>query len=204
VRRTLFLVNVVVGGLGCLFAAGIVRDIVTHRSLPPVPAPRPAQSALDPAEPLAVPPPLASFQVIATRNMFNPARTEATGATAVAAMAAGVRPILHGVLIDGEKRRAFLEEPPARQVSGYSVGDQIAGGRLAAIEPDRVVIVRPQGRLEVFLQDASKPRPAAPITGGAAVGPQGQTIQAPSSSGRITAPSSSGRVTAPLPPQQPQ
>jgi hypothetical protein len=123
--------------------------------------------------------------------MFNPGRTEATGATAAAATAAGVRPILHGVLIDGARSRAYLEEPPVGRVLGYSVGDQIAGGRLEAIEPNRVVIVRPQGRLEVFLQDPSKPRPVTP----AAAGPPGQPGQP------TRAPSSSGRGTPPRPPQ---
>ena len=187
--RALFLANVVVGGLGCLFAAGIVRDVVAHRSLPPVPAPPATQSTLDAAPPSPVPPPLASFQVIATKNMFNPGRTEATGATAAAAAAAGVRPILHGVLIDGARSRAYLEEPPAGRVLGYSVGDQVAGGRLESIEPNRVVIIRPQGQLEVFVQDPSKPRPAMP----AAAGPPGQQP--------TRAPSSSGRGTTPRPPQ---
>ena len=194
--RALFLTNVVVGGLGCLFAAGIVRDVVTHRSLPPVPAPPATQSTLDAAAPSAAPPPLASFQVIATKNMFNPGRIEATDAMAAAATAAGVRPILHGVLIDGQRSRAYLEEPPVGRVLGYSVGDQVAGGRLESIEPNRVVIVRPQGRLEVFLQDPSKPRQVTP----AAAGPPG-----PPPPGQPTrAPSSSGRVTTPRPPQQPQ
>ena len=200
--RALFLANVVVGALGCLFAVGIVRDIVTHRSLPPAPTPHATQSTLDAAAPSAAPPPLASFQVIATKNMFNPGRTEATGAVAAAATAAGVRPILHGVLIDGARSRAYLEEPPAGRVLGYSVGDQIAGGRLEAIERDRVVIVRPQGRLEVFLQDPSKPRQ---VTGPAAGPPATAGPPGPPPPGQPTrAPSSSGRVTTPRPPQQPQ
>lgn len=192
--RRLFLINVLMGGLGCLLAAGIIRDVVTHRSLPPVSVPRTTHSTPNPAGSPAAPPPIASFQVIATRNMFHPARTEATEATAVGATAAGVRLILHGVLIDGPKSRAYLEEPPGLQVFGYSVGDQIAGGRLEAIEPDHVVIVRPQGRLEVFLQDPSKPRQVTP----AAAGPPG------SPGPFIRVPSSSGRVTTPRPPQQPQ
>ena len=194
--RALFLTNVLVGALGCFFAVGIVRDVVAHRSLPPVPASPATQSTLDVAAPSAAPPPLASFQVIATKNMFNPGRTEATEASASAAMVAGVRPVLHGVLIDGARSRAYMEEPPAGRVLGYSVGDQIAGGRLESIEPNRVVIVRPQGQLEVFVQDPSKPRPATP----AAAGPPG----APPPGQPTRTPSSSGRVTTPRPPQQPQ
>jgi hypothetical protein len=192
----LLLANVLVSGLGCLFAAGIVRDVIAHRSLPPVAPPRASQSPLDAAAPPAAPPPIASYQIIATKNMFNPGRSEATGASAAAAVAAGVRPILHGVVLDGARSRAYLEEPPAPQVVGYAVGDQIAGGRLESIGVDRVVIIRPQGRLEVLLQDPSKPRQSVPTAGGAAagapaggaVGSQGQPIRAPSSSGRVPTP----------------
>lgn len=194
--RALFLANVLVGGLGFLFAAGIVRDVVAHRSLPPVAPPRASQSPLDAAGQPAAAPPIAAYQIIATKNMFNPGRAETTDASAAAAVAAGVRPILHGVVLDGDRSRAYLEEPPARQVSRYGIGDPIAGGRLESIGVDRVVIIRPQGRLEVLLQDPSKPRQSVPTAGGAAagapaggaVGPQGQPIRAPSSSGRVPTP----------------
>lgn len=190
--RGLLLANVLVGALGCLFVAGIVRDVVTHRSLPLVAAARVSQSRLDAAGPPASPPPIAAYQTIATKNMFNPGRSEVSDASAAAAVAAGVKPILHGVVLDGERSRAYLEEPPARQVFGYAVGDRIAGGRLESIDFDRVVIIRPHGRLEVLLQDPSKPRQVAP----AAAGAPGQPVGAPSA---IRAPSSSGRVTTPLP-----
>jgi hypothetical protein len=73
-------------------------------------------------------------------------------------------------MLDGPKSRAYLEEPPARRVFGYAVGDTIAGGRLDSIGPDRVVITRPEGPVEVLLHDPSKPRPVAP----AAASPPGQ------------------------------
>lgn len=186
--RALFLANVLVGALGCLFAAGIVRDVVIHRALPAGAPPRATQSPLDAVGPPAVTPPLASYQVIASKNMFNPGRSEATESSAAAAVAAGVRPILHGVVLDGERSRAYLEEPPARQVFGYGLGDPIAGGRIESIQIDRVVIVRPQGRLEVLLQDPSKPRQGVPTVGGVPAAPPGQVFRAPSSSGRVTTP----------------
>jgi hypothetical protein len=194
--RALFLANVLVAGLGCLFAAGIVRDVVTRRSLPPVPAPRASQSTLEAAGLPASAPPMAAYQIIATKSMFNPGRSETTEPAASAAVAAGVKPILHGVMLDGERSRAYLEDPSARQVFGYAVGDAIAGGRVESIDFDRVVIIRPQGRLEVLLQDPSKPRQVAPAAGGPPAGPQARPIRAPSSSGRVTTP--------PAPPPQPQ
>jgi len=79
------------------------------------------------------------------------------------------KPILHGVVVDGAKSRAFLEDPAVKRVAGYSVGDTISGGRIQRITDDRVVIARPEGPLEVLLQDPGKPRPVP--TSGAPASP---------------------------------
>jgi len=114
--------------------------------------------------------------VIPARNLFNPGRSETATAPAVAV----AKPILHGVVITGAKSRAFLEDPAAKRVAGYSVGDTVGGGRIQKIADDRVVIARPEGLLEVLLKDPTKPRPAptassAPAQGGPPQGgpPQG-------------------------------
>jgi hypothetical protein len=162
VSRRPFIANILVGALGCLFAVGVIRDLGGGRSLPPAPVPRESQSTLEVAAAEAPPTPITAFHVIATKNPFNPGRLEATATSAASAMAPGVKPVLHGVLLDGDQSRAYLEEPPARQVYGYAIGDRIAGGRLESIAFDRVVIVRPDGPLEVLLQDPAKPKPGAP------------------------------------------
>src|SRR4029453_15761241 len=114
-------------------------DVVAHRSLPPLAPPRASQSPLDAAAPPATPPPIASYQIIATKKILNPA-------------------LPPGAVVDGDRGPPYLEGPPARQVSRYGIGDPIAGGRLESIGVDRVVIIRPQGRLEVVLQDPAEPR----------------------------------------------
>jgi hypothetical protein len=158
-------VNTLVTALGCLFTVGLIRELGTGRPLPPVPALRASQSAPEAGgQPAGQPAPITTYQTIATKNLFNPGRSEVTVANVAAPV---VKPVLHGVMIDGDKSRAYLEEPPARRVFGYTVGDAVAGGRLDSIGPDRVVITRPEGRMEVLLQDPSKPKPVAP----AAVGP---------------------------------
>lgn len=168
--RWAFGANVLVAALGCVLAAGLVYQLSTERPLPAAPARRSSQSAMEakghPDKPRA---PIAAYSQIATKNLFSPGRSETV---AVAAMVApGSKPILHGVVVDGDRSRAFLEEPPARHVFGYSVGDIIAGGRLQTISPDRVVIVRPEGSVEVLLQDPSKPKEVAtPTTGPAGDG----------------------------------
>ena len=159
--RRLLIVNVLVGALGCLFAAGLVRELSTGHPLPPVPAPRTSRSAPE-ADGAAAgqPVPLVTYHTIATKNLFNPGRSEVTVATVAAPP--GPKPVLHGVMLDGPKSRAYLEELPAKRVFGYAVGDTIAGGRLDSIGPDRVVITRPEGPVEVLLHDPSKPKPVAP------------------------------------------
>jgi hypothetical protein len=168
VSRRFLVLNVLLGALACLFAVGLIRGLGTVRALPPVPAPRASQSAPEAGGAAAGQPvPIGTYQTIATKNLFSPARSEVTVATVAAA---GPKPILHGVMLDGPKSRAYLEEPPARRVFGYAVGDTIAGGRLDSIGPDRVVITRPEGPVEVLLHDPSKPKPVAP----AATSPAGQ------------------------------
>ena len=154
--RRLLVVNVLLGIVSVALATGIVRTLVVKRSLPLPAAARVASAPPPAAASASADPGLSSYAVIASRNLFNPARSE-TLATAAAPVS---KPILHGVVLDGAKSRAFLEDPAVKRVAGYSVGDTIGGGRIERISDDRVVIARPEGLLEVLLQDPSKPRPA--------------------------------------------
>src|SRR5262249_32786913 len=157
-------------GFFCVvFAVGIVRSLFVKR---PLPAAAAARTAVAPA-PAVIPAPsavgLETYTPITTQNLFNPGRGETA---TVAAVGAGT-PLLHGIVIEGVKSRAFLEDPSAKRVAGYSVGDPVAGGKLQKIADDRVVIARPEGLVEVLLQDPTKPRPVpaappvAPVAAGA-------------------------------------
>jgi len=157
--RRLLVLNAVLAILCVVFAVGIVRTLLVKH---PVPAPAPAaQRAAAASRPTATTeagdPGLDALAVIAAQNLFNPGRSE----TAVAAAVSVAKPILHGVVIHGAQSRAYLEDPTAKRVAGYSVGDTVGGGKIQKIADDRVVIARPEGLLEVLLQDPSKPRPAA-------------------------------------------
>jgi hypothetical protein len=162
VSRRRLAVNVLVGLLGCLFAAGVVRELLTPLRLPPPSAPRAAQPVRVAPPTPAPPAAAASYAVVASRNLFSPTRSEAAAGPAVAA---GPKPYLHGVVMNGVKSRAFLEDPVAKRTFGYSVGDTVAGGRVQSISADRVIIARPDGLLEVLLQDPAKPRPAPTAPG---------------------------------------
>jgi hypothetical protein len=172
VSRRLLVINVALGIVSVVLAVGIFRTLLAKRPVPPPPAPR-AVSAPAPAaaagevEAANVGP--GAYGVIAAQTLFNPNRSE-TPAAAVAAAPPGPKPILYGVVVDGAKSRAFLEDPAFKRVGGYSVGDTVGGGTIQKIADDRVVIGRPEGPIEILLQDPSKPR-AAPAATAAQAGP---------------------------------
>src|SRR5437660_551563 len=86
---------------------GLGRELLAAHPLPPPPVPRPARPvALTAAAATATPPPSgAAHGVIAAKNLFSPSRSEAQAGLAVAA---GPKPVLHGVVMDGPKSRAYL------------------------------------------------------------------------------------------------
>jgi len=106
-----------------------------------------------------------AYGAIASRNLFSPDRSEApSGAMAANALAALPKPSLHGVILRDGAPMAYLEDPVTKRVAGYRVGDSIAGGTLQSISEDRVILVRPEGQVDVRLHDPSRPRPPVPAT----------------------------------------
>lgn len=179
--QRLLVLNVVLGLVSLAFAVGIVRTLVVKHPLPSAGVPRPMAAPAPAAVPVTADAGPDTYAMIAAQNLFNPARSE----TATAAAVAVVKPILHGVVIQAGTSRAFLEDPSAKRVGGYSVGDTIGGGKIQKIADDRVVIARPEGMVEVLLQDPSKPRPAPTAAPGVIAG-QGQLVPGmPAAPGQI-------------------
>ena len=164
------LLDVVLVALGCAAGVGLVREVVGGRSLPPVRVAAEADGKPGPADAAAPPSPrpprarggAAAYAVIAARNLFNASRGEAAVVPIAPVGVAATPLILHGVVIDGEQSRAYLDDPIAKRVFGYAVGDTVAGGRLEKIQDDRIAIRRPEGLVEVLLQDPAKPPADAP------------------------------------------
>ena len=104
--------------------------------------------------------PLASYGVIGAKSLFSPARTE--GEAAAGPAQSGPRPFLYGVVVATDLSIAYLEDPGSKRVTGYRVGDAIAGGTLTVIAPDHVVLKRSDGMIDVPLRDPAKPRAAVP------------------------------------------
>src|SRR5262249_30020023 len=72
----------------------------------------------------------------------------------------------------------YLEDPASKRVSGYRIGDAVAGGTVQAISADSVSINRPDGKIDVRLRDPGKPRPAGqPATAGVQPGQPGAVAQ---------------------------
>lgn len=177
------------------------------RPLPPEPA---LPVAIRPAPPEPGPPQPREpgrYELVAMRNLFSATRSEAVTPAAPPPPPAP-KPLLHGVLFDDGRSRAFLEDPLTKKVFGYTEGDTVAGGRIEKIRPDRVVIVRPEGRLEVSIHDAGRPRnaggratvagPSPPAAGTPAVTPP--SILPPS----LTPPGGAQRIESPAPPPRPR
>jgi hypothetical protein len=186
------MLNIALALVGCLLAAALTRELVAAHLLPSPPVPRATRAvATAPPPSASAPPSTAGYGVIATKNLFSASRSEAAAGPVAAA---GPKPVLHGVVLDGPKSRAYLEDPLVKRTFGYAVGDTLGGGRVESIAADRVVIGRGDGSVEVLLRDPSKPRPTPPAPGPAGAPPAGA---APS--GTATTPSATPPTNEPAP-----
>lgn len=165
--RRLLAINIVLAGVSVLCIALIVRQIATAR-----PASAPRTRSTTAAAPTSAPAaearlPAQAYNVIASRNLFSPTRSEAPG-PGIAGGGAPVlvaKPALHGVVLREGSPIAYLEDPLTKRIAGYRIGDPIAGGTVQTISADAVMISRPDGMVDVRLRDPSKPRPAPPPPG---------------------------------------
>ena len=153
--RRLLLLNLVLVTAGVVFFVYIVRTLLAS---PQLPAPRavtaPPADRAPTEESARSARPLATYDIIAARSLFNPSRSEA----GTAAVAPTTKPLLYGVVLKDGASEAFLEDPVTKKVLAYKPGDQVAGGQLERIEADRVVIRRGEGTFEVLLRDSQKPK----------------------------------------------
>lgn len=189
--------NVLLAIAAVLFATQIGRGVVVPQTASGAVSRKPVAPAA-PGAPLPVAdgavegrPPLASYGSIPAKNLFAPSRSE--GATSTAGAAPGPKPFLYGVVLRDDLSIAYLEDPASKRVAAYRIGDMIAGGTLAAIAPDYVVLTRPDGPVEVKLRDPSKPRPAEAATQAGQPGAPGTPAGVPPA----------GVIRPPLPPPPP-
>jgi hypothetical protein len=162
------LTNVVMIALAVTFAALLILDFVRPRPLPPAPAPRQTKAASARQTDQgagASDEKLGSYNVIAAKSLFNPSRSEDTSTGATPAAPLPPKPVLHGLVVDGQRSVAYLEDPVSKRVLAYRVGDAVAGGTLEKIGDDRIEIRRADGQMDVLLRDPGKPKPTSPPSG---------------------------------------
>jgi hypothetical protein len=165
--RTLAAVNLVLAALAVLLVLYIGRQFVAPTPLPV--GGRRAATAAPAAAIETVRPPAAAYNVVASRNLFSPTRTEAPSSSVIAA-APVVKPNLFGVVVRDSGSIAYLEDPTTKRVAGYRVGDRILGGTVQSIKADAVTIDAPGGAMDVRLHDPGRPR-ATPATAAGAPQP---------------------------------
>ena len=103
------------------------------------------------------------YEVIATRTLFHPNRSEPTRSEAITPTLPPAPTLaLYGVVISGDTYLAYIQDLATKQVLGYRTGAKLAGGQVERIEPDRVVIMRADGPIEVMLHRPKEPLPVVP------------------------------------------
>jgi hypothetical protein len=167
--KKLLIINAILLSIAAGSIVLIVRQVVAPMAMPSPSGGRPSPAGPSPgASSDTSRPPAAAYAVVASKNLFSPSRTEAP-ITATAA-AAAVKPNLYGIVLREGSPIAYLEDPTSKRVSGYRIGDAIAGGTLQTITADSVVITRPDGKMDVRLHDPNKPKPAPPAAAAAVPG----------------------------------
>jgi hypothetical protein len=127
--------NIVLAALSAVFIAYIVRQLVSPTPLPVGGRRAAATTVVTPAveTPRA---PAGAYTVVASRNLFNPSRSDTAGGTSTATAGPVVRPNLFGIVVREGGSIAYLEDPVTKRVVGYRVGDKVVGGTVQTIKAD--------------------------------------------------------------------
>jgi hypothetical protein len=157
--RKLLLINAILIAIAAGSVVYIARQMMAPMPMPSAGKGRAAGTEAERAVDLPRPP-ASAYTAVAAKNLFSPTRTEGP-VTATNAPALNVpKPNLFGVVLREGSPIAYLEDPTTKRVSGYRVGDAVAGGTIQTISSDSVSINRPDGKMDVRLRDPGKPRPA--------------------------------------------
>lgn len=155
--KRLLLVNLLLLVLSGFFAARLVWTVWRQPPPPQFSVPpsqvSPIRATIEDGAP-GNRPPLETYRVVATRNLFSPNRSD----SGVQAGMPASPLFLYGVVIGGGVRVAYLENPVTKRLAEYRVGDPVAGGQLDQIEADHVVVRQGGVPLTVMLRDPRKPQ----------------------------------------------
>jgi hypothetical protein len=170
--KKLLLINAILIAIAAGSVVFIARQLMVPMPMPQAGKARPpAGEGERPAD--AGRPPASAYLTVVSKNLFSPTRTEAPVSATASAIANLPKPNLFGIVLREGAPIAYLEDPTTKRVSGYRIGDAVAGGTVQAISADSVSIQRPDGKMDVRLRDPGKPRPAVqPATAAGTPGAQ--------------------------------
>lgn len=152
--RVLLLVNLCLAGIVCLLGLKVYSVWYSPQSQPSISV---DQKMTKPstrwsAERFQAKRPMKAYDIIVTKNLFSPSRTERETGSSLESRS-GI--ILCGTLIWGAYKTALLEmsDPKGQEVlKEIKVGDTVAGYRVADILDDRVILESEQGNRSRVLQ----------------------------------------------------
>ena len=157
--KKLLLINAILIAIAAGSVVFIARQLMAPMPMPQAGKARPPAAAGErPAD--AGRPSASAYMTVVAKNLFSPTRTEAPVSATASAAANLPKPNLFGIVLREGAPIAYLEDPTTKRVSGYRIGDAVAGGTVQAISADSVSIQRPDGKMDVRLRDPGKPRQA--------------------------------------------
>src|SRR6185295_3642355 len=120
IPRWAVVLNLVVLAAAGYLAVTLTRELTRTQPLPAAPASRQTRSdqaaGRDGAAGRPADEKLDQYNVIVSKHLFNPVRSEnSTAPTAAPAVPLPPKPVLHGIVLDGEKSRAYLEDPATKR-----------------------------------------------------------------------------------------
>lgn len=174
--KPLRLTNLALGLVALSLAGALAKSWVAPAApvtSPSVEKPSPEQAAMAFNRPAR--PPLSQFDLLLEKNpMKQPPPAGAPGATSSLPPPVPLPALVGTVLVDDE-RRAILSEKGKSHI--YTIGQEVAGGVVARIEEDRIVLKRGNSDVEIPLKAAIE---AAPTPQGQALVPAAPSVVAPS------------------------
>jgi type II secretory pathway component PulC len=161
--RPVLVLNILMAGLSVLFLVRIADAV--FRPGPALPirvasSPTPINSAVVADSSRS----RTAYDLIPARNLFHPDRAQPKRSDALGALPVAPALLLYGVVWSEDNPLAYVEDPTTKKIFGYRRGDPMAGGFVERIEPDRIVIQRTGGPIEILLRAPNKPRPVAAAT----------------------------------------
>ena len=105
-----------------------------------------------------------NFDIIKTKNLFNPERTAPEEESVVSTVALGNPPKLFGTIILNNERTAILEDPDSKKTGNYRVNDKVAGFTISEIQEDKVILSSGSDKVTVRLRENKGIVPKKPKT----------------------------------------